>query len=384
MSDMPPFPANDPQRGTMQSPPPNFSSGPFFQPPVQSPPPQKSRGEASVVNRTALWVLLSTLAGMATPICLCVCLCLGSFVGLSTWAGQLDTTQETGPAVGVIDLTGPIIAGDSLFSASTGYMQEQLKWMEESNDVKAIVIRANSPGGGVDPSDTIWHEVAKLRAKKPIVISVQGMCASGCLYISSAATEIWATRSSLVGSIGVISTFFNAQELLDDLGIDVQTIATGENKDFGSMFRPLTPEEEAYWLSQSEILLTNFIQAVASRPGSTLTEDEVRQLATGRVWVASEAKDRGLVDQIGYEEDAIQRAADLAGMSSYRVQEYPFAFDFFNIFGSGFSAAEGLSEGYFDIPTTQEILDSLQQAPLQYRYFGPYDGGQNRSLGLDR
>ncbi len=376
MTDMSPFPPNDSQRGSMQSPPPNFASGPF------APPPPKNRGEASVVNRTALWVLLSTLAGMATPICLCVCLCMGSFVGLSTWAGQLDTTEETGPAVGVIDLTGPIIGGDSLFSASTGYMREQIKWMEESNDVKAIVIRANSPGGSVDPSDTIWHEVSKIN--KPVVVSVQGMCASGCLYISSAADEIWATRSSLVGSIGVISTFFNAQELLDDLGIDVQTVATGENKDFGSMFRPLTPEEEEYWRGQSELLLTNFIQAVASRPGSTLTEADVRELATGRVWVASEAKDRGLVDEIGYEEDAIQRAADLAGMSSYRVQEYPFAFDFFNIFGTGFSAAEGLSEGYFAMPTSQEILDSLQQAPLQYRYFGPYDGGQNRSMGLER
>ena len=122
MTDMPPFPPNDSQR---QSPPPNFASGPFFQSPA--PPPPKNRGEASVVNRTALWVLLSTLAGMATPICLCVCLCMGSFVGLSTWAGQLDTTEETGPAVGVIDLTGPIIGGDSLFSASTGYMQEQIK-----------------------------------------------------------------------------------------------------------------------------------------------------------------------------------------------------------------------------------------------------------------
>ncbi|MBI5931259.1 MAG: signal peptide peptidase SppA [Chloroflexi bacterium] len=379
MSDMPPFPSNDPQRG-------NFASGQFFPPPpIQPPPTKKNKGDASVVNRTAMWVLLSTIVGMATPICLCACVCLFSFAGLSAWANRLETNQETGPAVGVIELNGPIIGGDNAFSASTGYLREQIKWMEDNDDVKAIVIRANSPGGGVDPSDTIWHEVEKLRSKKPIVVSVQGLCASGCLYISSAATEIWATRSSLVGSIGVISTFFNAQELLDDLGIDVQTIATGENKDFGSMFRPLTPEEEQYWRSQSEILLTNFIQAVASRPGSTLTEDEVRELATGRVWVASEAKDRGLVDGIGYEEDAIQRAADLAQMTDYRVQEYPFAFDFLNILsGTGYSAAEGLSKGYFHVPTTQELLDSLQQAPLQYRYLGPYDGGQSQSLGLDR
>lgn len=380
------FQPNEPQRNSFPPVQPNFSSGQFYQPPPPVPP-QKSRNEVSIVNRTAMWVLLSTLAGVATPACLCVCLCFVSFAGLTAWAEQLGAETETGPAVGVINLSGPIVGGNNSFSASPGYITTQLEWMEENSDVRAIVIRANSPGGGVDPSDTIWHEVAEFRSRtnKPIIVSVQGLCASGCLYISSAADEIWATRSSLVGSIGVISTFFNAQELLDDLGIEVQIVATGENKDFGSFFRPMTAEEEAFWRSQSEILLDNFIQAVASRPGSQLTVADVEELATGRVWVATEAQTLGLVDEIGYEEDAIKRAADLAGMGSYRVQEYPFDFGFLQFFSASSEAIGGLSEGYFDPPTTQELLDSFQQAPLQYRYFGPYENPQsNRPMGIDR
>jgi protease-4 len=368
----------DESQGSAPPPPPRppFQPGGNFAPPPQRPmympPPPRPNREASLVNRTAFWMIAATSIGFLLPVCVCVGLCLLLLAGLTAISEDWSTLgDETGPAVGVIELSGPIFNGTG-FGASTDHMRAQLEWMNENSDVRAIVIRANSPGGSVDASDEIWYEVGKIN--KPVVVSVQGLCASGCLYVASAADEIWATRSSLVGSIGVISTFFNVEELLDDVGVEVQVIATGENKDFGSPFRPMTLEEEVFWRDQSEALLNNFITVVASRPGSSLTSNDVRELANGRVWIAPTAQNLGLVDNIGYEDEAIRRAADLAGMGSYRVQEYPFNFGFLSLFSAESAAAlREMSDGYFDLPDSRELLDTFQQAPLQYRYFGPYD-----------
>ncbi len=245
--------------------------------------------------------------------------------------------------------------------------------MADNNDVEAVVIRANSPGGGVNASDEMWYAVEQFRQDtgKPVVVYMQGLCASGCLYVAAATDELFANRNTLVGSIGVISTFFNAEELLDDIGVEAQVVATGDTKDFGSIFRELTPEEEAFWRIQIGVVLDNFIDVVANRDGSTLTTAQVTELANGRVWIASEALNLGLIDQIGYEDDAIAYAASLAGLRDYRVIEYPFNLSFFEIF----SATTNLPnlESYFALPSANDLVDSLQQPPLQYRYLGPYE-----------
>lgn len=345
---------------------------PPMQPPMgympPPPPPPSNTG------KVAFWVIAAMATGFFLPICACAFICVVSFASLTALSSDL-AGEETGPAVGVIELVGPISTGGG-FGATTENFQAQLDYMAENDDVEAVVIRANSPGGGVNASDEMWYAVDQFRQEtgKPVVVYMQGTCASGCLYVAAAADELFANRNTLVGSIGVISTFFNAEELLNDIGVEAQVIATGENKDFGSLFREITPEEEAFWREQIGAVLDIFVDVVANRPGSTLSAGQVRELADGRVWIASEALNLGLIDQLGYEDDAIAYAASLAGMGDYRVQEYPYNFGFFEFFSAASEVGE--LEGYFSLPSTNDLMDSLQQPPLQYRYLGPYDQPQ--------
>jgi protease-4 len=321
-------------------------------------------------DRTILWVIMAMLMGFFAPICAIALLCSVSVFALNQLFGDFAAGDTgSGPAIGIIELEGVIYNGDGP-GASEGNMRAQLEWMEKNKDVKAIVIRANSPGGDANASDEIWQAVKGIR--KPVIVSVQGLCASGCLYIASGADEIMATRNSLVGSIGVISTFFNAEALLEKIGVEANVIATGESKDFGSIFRDMTPEEEAYWRTQLEDVLAHFIDVVANRPGSTLSVADVRELATGEVWSAQIALNHGLVDSIGYEDDAVERAAQLVNLRDYRVVEYPFNFSFSDLF---VQAAELQPESIFNVPSAEELLDKMQQPSLQYRYLGPYNSG---------
>lgn len=361
--------------GGQRPPQPPPQGGPYYRPPMQppmgylpppAPPPPNNTG------KVAFWIITATTTGFFLPICACVFVCIVSFGSLAALSSDFSGDSESGPAVGIVELSGTISTGGG-FGASTESFQAQLDYMADNSDVKAVVIRANSPGGGVNGSDEMWYAVEQFRQDtgKPVVVYMQGICASGCLYMAAAADELFANRNTLVGSIGVISTFFSVEELLDDLGIEAEIIASGESKDFGSFFRDITPEEEAYWRTQIEVVLDNFIDVVANRDGSTLSAGDVRELATGQVWIASEAINLGLIDQIGYEDDAVAFAASLAGISNYRVLEYPYNFDFLEIF----SVASDLDEleGYFALPTSDDLLNSLQQPPLQYRYLGPYE-----------
>lgn len=354
----PPLPPN--RLGGYRPNPPRPSLGGNL-PPIAPPP------SSSSDSRSVMWVVIGIVVGFMIPTCVCMMLIVISAFSFNNVLSQLSQTEETGDAVGIIDLTGPISTGDG-FGATTGNIQDQLDWMEDNEDVKAVVIRANSPGGGVNASDEIWNMVYTF--KKPVVVYVHGTCASGCLYIASAASEIVASRNSQIGSIGVISTFFDVSELLDDIGVDVDVVITGENKDFGSPFREITEEERAFWQEQIELILDNFIEVVANRDGVSLTEEDVRQMATGQVWVASQALELELIDSIGYEDDAINVAARLAGVRNPRIVEYPYDFNLFDIFGSPFL---GNAEGYFDLPNAEDVLETFQQPALQYRYYGPYD-----------
>lgn len=322
---------------------------PRYQPPPSTPSnPQRSLG----------CIFLSFIVGGLLPIVGCACLIFATLAGFGVLLGDITgVQQETGPAIGVIDLTGPILEGTG-FGMTPTYLKEQLDWMEKNKDVKALVIRADSPGGGVNASDEIWKAVEDFN--KPVVVYMRGTCASGCLYVASAADELIASRNTIVGSIGVISTFFNVAELIDDIGVSVEVIVTGENKDFGSPFRELTLEERLFWQEQLEVVLDHFVEVVANRPGSRLTETEVRALATGQAWIATEALQLGLIDGIGYEKDALDYAAQLAGIQDYRIQEYPYGLsELLRLFTSpGFSVEA-------------KLLDEVLQPSLQYRYYGP-------------
>ncbi|HOA25858.1 MAG TPA: signal peptide peptidase SppA, partial [Aggregatilineales bacterium] len=210
-------------------------------------------------------------------------------------------------------------------------------------------------------SDEIYR--ALQRVDKPVVVSMGSIAASGGYYISVAADHIYATPYTLTGSIGVISQFFNAQELLEDLGVEVITITSGEVKDFGNFARPMTEEERAYWQALIDDTYEGFLSIVAE--GRSLPVDEVREIADGRVILGGDAVELGLVDELGYFEDAVAKAAELGGIEGEpRIVEL--------------KPQTGLFESLYGLESLMrrsEVLDLLQRtgAPpsLEFRYAAP-------------
>ena len=336
-------------------------------PPAGTTRPQTERGSSP------LWILSAVALGFMLPVAACVILTFAGFLSLGIFGATFESFDDSGsgPGVGVVDVSGVILNGSGIGAASENLVST-IEWMDENDDVKAIVVTANSPGGDANASDVIWQALSEV--EKPVVVSVNGLCASGCYYVAMAAdhNEIYATPNSLIGSIGVISTFFNVEELADDIGVDVQIIATGESKDFGSPFRDLTPEEVVYWREQINVTLDIFIsRVVGGRPN--LSEGEVRQLATGRVWAASIAQENGLIDGLMYPDEVFDHAADLGGLDpddDYRRIESPYEPTLLDIF---LNDSPGFSNP-LELPDAQDLTNMLQQGPIQYRYLGPYSG----------
>ena len=191
---------------------------------------------------------------------------------------------------------------------------EELHRYKDSSGIRAIILRINSPGGGVVPSQEIYEEVRKIReeGKKTVVVSMGTVAASGGYYIASASNRIVANPGTLTGSIGVIMELANMEGLFKKIGVESVVIKSGRNKDVGSPFRKMLPEERAILQQLMDDVHTQFIQAVAE--GRGLTEDRVRGLADGSVFTGRQAKELGLVDEIGNLQDTVQLTADIVGI----------------------------------------------------------------------
>ena len=197
-----------------------------------------------------------------------------------------------------------------------------LQELREDEDVKAVVIRVNSPGGSAYASEQIWHEVQLLRAEKPVVISMGGMAASGGYYISCGANKIFAEPTTLTGSIGIFGMIPDASELLTQkLGLTFDVVKTNAMSDFGATGRPFNAAETAKMQKYINNGYELFIARVAG--GRGMTPDSVKAVAEGRVWTGEQALKIGLVDQLGNLEDAIAAAAELAETDEYTVGRYP-------------------------------------------------------------
>jgi protease IV len=245
-----------------------------------------------------------------------------------------------GKKVAVVELTGVILESRDLI--------EDLRRHEENSSVKAIVLRIDSPGGAVAPSQEIYEEVLRLRTekKKPVVVSMGSLAASGGYYVASAAKEIYANPGSVTGSIGVIMQWTNYGDLLRWAKLKPETITSGPMKDVGNPTREMTPEERQYFQDIIDELRDQFVEDVAEGRKGKLTVEQVDVLADGRVFTGTAAKEKGLVDELGNLEDAIDRAAELGGISGDPVVVYPRErepgfFDLFgeSLFGKGFAAA---------------------------------------------
>jgi protease-4 len=207
--------------------------------------------------------------------------------------------------VALIRIEGPILDSKSAV--------DEIKEYSKDNSIKAIILRIDSPGGAVAPSQEIYSEVKKAVAKKKVVVSMGSIAASGGYYIASPATRIVANPGTLTGSIGVIMEIPNIEGLLNKIGIKTEVIKSGKNKDIGSMFRGMKKEERELLQGLMDNVHEQFIKAVAE--GRKKKVEDVRQIADGRVFTGEQALSYGLVDELGTLEDATKVAAKFAGIT---------------------------------------------------------------------
>lgn len=218
---------------------------------------------------------------------------------------EQDVTFGSGQKIGVVELTGEITNSIEIV--------RQLKKFRENRSLKAILLRVDSPGGGVTASQEIYEEVKKTRdSGKPVVVSMGALAASGGYYVSCGATKIVANPGTLTGSIGVISQFFHLDTLLSKLGVGVSTIKSGKYKDAGNPFRAMTGSDQIYFQELMDGVHRQFINVVESE--RHIEHDSVISFSDGRVFTGEQALGMGLVDTLGTYEDAILLAAQLAGI----------------------------------------------------------------------
>ena len=212
-----------------------------------------------------------------------------------------------GDKIGVVDITGVIIDADATV--------KRLKKFGDDDDIKAIILHIDTPGGGAAASEEISREVRRIRTekKKKVVASIGTLGASGGYYVASAADKIFADQASIVGSIGVIAEWVNYGELLQWAKLKEVVIKAGEYKDTGDPARDLTPAEREYLQSLIDDMHGQFIRAVAE--GRHAQVDDIKKIANGKVWTGEQALGLKLIDQLGDFQDAIKDTAKSVGIS---------------------------------------------------------------------
>ena len=218
--------------------------------------------------------------------------------------GSRDADFEFGEKVGIIEISGVITdAKKAIYN---------LKRFREDNSIKAIVIRIDSPGGAVGPSQEIYREIRKTSSSKKVVASMGTIAASGGYYIAAGTDGIIANRGTITGSIGVIMGFTNYQELLRKIGLVPVVVKSGEFKDLGSPVREMKTEEKKFLKDFAAKIHRQFIMDIVE--GRSMKKAEVESLADGRIFTGEESKELGLIDRIGNFEDAVEWAGRMGGI----------------------------------------------------------------------
>ncbi|MBQ8307550.1 MAG: signal peptide peptidase SppA [Alistipes sp.] len=288
-----------------------------------------------------------------------------NFITLGDYAAQLipDVEHITDPAITILYADGAIVDGEGTVQGEIygNTLASQIAELRKDEEVKAVVVRVNSPGGSALASDVIWREMSLLRDEKPVIISMGNYAASGGYYISAPADVILADRLTLTGSIGVFGAFPVMGEMAEkQLGITFDGVKSNSSADFGEGFlmgsiRPATPAQRAYLIRSVDKVYESFTTKVSS--GRNLPIEQVLEIAGGRVWTGVDALQIGLVDGHGGLKAAIGVAAEKAGLSDYRVEEYMPEME-------GFAA---LLSGLNVRLKAQHELDALGEALLPYK-----------------
>ncbi|HTN69221.1 MAG TPA: signal peptide peptidase SppA [Dysgonamonadaceae bacterium] len=223
--------------------------------------------------------------------------------------------------IGLLYAVGEITSGTGSSDIQDKYLVNEIEKLRKNEDIKAVVLRINSPGGSAYASEQIWKAISDLKVEKPVVVSMSDVAASGGYYIACNANKIVAQPTTITGSIGIFGMFPNMKGTTEKLGLDVDVVKTHEYADFGNFTRPLNEGEKEILQSYVERGYDLFLTRCAE--GRNIPKDTLAQYAEGRVWTGNQAKEIGLIDELGDLKKAIDIAADLAEIDDYLVFEYP-------------------------------------------------------------
>ena len=263
----------------------------------------------------------------------------------------------------VIDVEGMIstLASGSLFNREGDVLSQVYARLQKAGDdplVRGIILRLDTPGGDVTSSDILYREVLKFRKRTglPVVALMMGVAASGGYYVASACDAIIAHPSTITGSIGVISLFPDVEGLLSKVGVRVQVIKSGELKDAGSPFRNLSEEEQRLFQGIIDELYERFLEVIHEKRKDALSLEEIRDMADGRVYTATQALKLKLIDEVGYFDEALTRVLSSAGISSARVVAY----SYYPKRQSNLYASKLETPSLFDEKSVADALPTLQ------------------------
>ncbi len=241
---------------------------------------------------------------------------MATIISLSSFAfskNVLSMKFDTQGNVGIVEISGII--------ASSKKVIKQIKEFRENDSIKAIILRIDSPGGGIGPSQEIYAEVLRTRDTKPIIASLGSVAASGGYYIASASKKIIANPGTITGSIGVIVEYTNIQEILKKIGLSAIVIKSGKFKDIGSPVRDITDKEKEFLQNLVDELHMQFVNHAAEGRGIEL--EIMAKLADGRIYTGQTAMELNLIDQLGNFEDSVELAGSLAGIDGKIIPVYP-------------------------------------------------------------
>jgi len=282
------------------------------------------------------------------------------YTTLNDYANNNKGIKDGASKIAVLFAEGEIVDGKGNdYQVSSENMVKAIRQIQRDDKIKAVVLRVNSPGGSALASEVIHRELMLLKKKKPLIVSMGDVAASGGYYIASAADSIFALPTTITGSIGVFSMLFNVGDALKNkLGVTFDEVKTSPFADFPTGTRNLTPQEMAYMQAGVDTIYTTFKSRVSA--GRKVSMEHVDSIAQGRVWTGSDAIGIGLVDRIGNLDIALKSAAAKANLKEYGIATYPERVDQFR------SMLKRLKGGPFTAATIKEAMKEELGADYQY------------------
>ncbi|MEY8191484.1 signal peptide peptidase SppA [Peribacillus simplex] len=291
------------------------------------------------------------------------------FASESAFNEEVIEGDDFSNVIAVFDVEGTIQdTGEASLLSSATYnhraFMDKLKMAEENDDIKGIILRVNSPGGGVVESAEIYDKILDIKkVKKPVYVSMGSMAASGGYYISAPADKIYASPETMTGSLGVIMHGYNYEKLAKKYGVEFETIKSGPHKDIMSPTREMTGEEREILQNMINNSYDQFVKVIAD--GRGMTEKEVREIADGRIYDGRQAKENHLIDDFGHLDDVIAAMKTDIGKKDAQVIRYTDEAGFGSLFSMG---AQKMLGNDVETAVLTKILSSSNSPRLMYLY----------------